>query len=81
MTFENIKKRLRRSPRIRFLWATFRRPIAGLLGFIYGAYLTLRYVDTYDKFPAIIFQWGLLRLHIRKGKGATFCIAGRLFNH
>lgn len=76
--FESHRNRLRRYPRIRFLWRTFRHPIVGILGYIYGAYLTLRYVDSYNKFPAIIFQDGLLRLHIHKGKRAKFCIADRL---
>ena len=76
--FKSYKNRLRRYPRIRFLWRTFRHPIVGILGYIYGAYLTLRYVNTYNKFPAIIFQDGLLRLHIHKGKRAKFCIGDRL---
>ena len=75
---ENIKNRLKRSSRILFLWRTFRHPVVGILGYVYGAYLTLYYVDTYNKFPAIIFQDGLLRLHIRKEKRAKLCIADRL---
>jgi len=79
--FESYKNRLRKHPKfpqIQFLWRTFRHPLVGVLGYIYGAYLTLRYVDAYNKFPAIIFQDGLLRLHIRKNKQAKFAIADRL---
>jgi acetyltransferase-like isoleucine patch superfamily enzyme len=79
--FENYKNSLREHPKftqIRFLWRTFRHPLVGILGYIYGSYLTLRYVDTYSKFPAIIFQDGLLRLYIHKKKRAKFSIADRL---
>lgn len=76
--FDSVKNKLKRSSRVRFLWTTFKNPIIGIFGYIYGAYLTLRYVDTYNKFPAIIFHGGLLRLHIRKGKHATLSIVDLL---
>jgi hypothetical protein len=69
--FDRIANSLKNSARVRFLYATFKNPITGILGFIYGAYLTLRYVDSYNKFTSIIFQGGLLRLHIRKRKYAN----------
>ena len=52
----------------------FKHPIVSVLGFIYGSYLTFRYVDDYEKFPAIQFRDGLLRLHIKKGFGAKLNI-------
>jgi len=75
---KSLKNQCRQSAKARFLWATFRHPLVGILGYIYGAYLTLRYVDEYKKFPAIIFQTGLLRLHIRKSKRSKFCLEDRL---
>lgn len=74
----SLKNKCRQSARARLLWATFRYPLISILGYIYGAYLTLRYVNEYKKFPAIIFQTGLLRLHIRKGKRSKFCVEDRL---
>jgi acetyltransferase-like isoleucine patch superfamily enzyme len=73
-----VKKKLRGNEKIRFLWMTFSNPLVGILGYLYGCYLTLRYVDTYNKFPAIIFQGGLVRLHIRKGRKSFFNIGDRL---
>jgi len=73
-----LKNKFRQSAQARFLWATFKHPLVGILGYIYGSYLTLRYVDEYKKFPAIIFQEGLLRLHIRKSKRSRFCVEDRL---
>jgi acetyltransferase-like isoleucine patch superfamily enzyme len=44
---------------------------------IYAAYLTLRYVDVYEKFPAIIFS-KFLKLRIHKSKGAKIEIKSQL---
>ena len=52
--------------------------VVGCLGYLYGAYLTVRYVDVYHKFPAVIFRSGLIRLHIKKGFGAKLSIGDRL---
>jgi len=75
---DKIKEKVKNSERLRFLWMTFNHPLVGILGYFYGSYLTLRYVDSYKKFPAIVFQGGLLRLHIKKGKGSTLSIGDRL---
>jgi len=73
-----IKSKIKRSVRLTFLWRTFKNPVVGIIGYIYGSYLTLLYVDTYNKFPAIIFQRGLLRLHIKKEQKSKLNIVDRL---
>src|SRR3712207_1508951 len=55
-----------------------RHPLLYGLGYLYGAYLTVRHVDQYDRFPAIIFPSGLIRLRITKGAGSSLTIRGRL---
>jgi acetyltransferase-like isoleucine patch superfamily enzyme len=55
-----------------------RHPLLYGLGYLYGAYLTVRHVDQYDRFPAIIFRSGLIRLRITKGAGSSLTIRGRL---
>lgn len=48
------------------------------VGYIYGCYLTLRFVDEYQRFPAIIFDDRLIALRIIKGQRAKLCIRGRI---
>ncbi len=50
-----------------------------LLGFLYGAYLTIRYIDQYQNFPAIVFTGQLIRLHIKKADSSRFAVNGKLF--
>jgi acetyltransferase-like isoleucine patch superfamily enzyme len=76
--FDKIKNKFKSNLNVRFLWVTFRHPLIGILGFIYGAYLTIRFVDTYKKFPAIIFQDRLICVRIRKKKESTLVIDNRL---
>lgn len=53
-------------------------PWVSTMGVLYGTYLTIRYVDDYKNFPAINFKGGLIRLHIKKAKGAKLNIANKL---
>jgi acetyltransferase-like isoleucine patch superfamily enzyme len=52
--------------------------VAYVLGYLYGAYLTLRYVDDYEVFPAIRFGERLIPLRIHKAHGAKLILYGRL---
>jgi acetyltransferase-like isoleucine patch superfamily enzyme len=47
------------------------------LYWLYSAYLTLRYIDEYDTFPAIRFH-GILNFRIIKGSSSFIKIKGRL---
>jgi hypothetical protein len=55
-----------------------RHPLLYGLGYLYGAYLTIRHVDQYDRFPAIIFRSALIRLRRTKRAGNSLTIHGRL---
>ncbi len=54
-----------------------RHPIIFMVGWVYGAYLTLRNVDQYQCFPAIVFK-NLIRLRINKAKGSKLIIHDKL---
>jgi acetyltransferase-like isoleucine patch superfamily enzyme len=49
-----------------------------LFGWLYSAYLTLRYVDDYNCFPAFQFSKRIIRLRITKGKNSYFSLGGRI---
>src|SRR3954467_13165178 len=48
------------------------------LGYLYGAWLTLRYVDTWNTFPAVAFDGEIVRLKITKAASATWEARGQL---
>lgn len=50
-----------------------------IVGLLYGAYLTIRYVDHYNCFPAIIFLGGIVSFRIQKQTQAYLSINGRLY--
>jgi len=54
-----------------------RHPVFTTYTWLYGAYLTLRYVDKYTEFPAITFT-ELIQLKINKNNGSKLLISGRL---
>ncbi len=49
-----------------------------VLAWLYGAYLTIRFVDERTTFPAIYFSNKLISLKINKGNGARLLIKGKL---
>jgi hypothetical protein len=53
-------------------------PFTFIIGWLYGVYLTVRYVDQYQNFPAIKFK-KLIFIHIRKARGSRLIINSRLF--
>jgi len=53
-------------------------PWVSVAGWLYGAYLTLRYVNEYSSFPAIRFDGGLIRLNIKKAYTAKIILKGSL---
>ncbi|MBK7917790.1 MAG: hypothetical protein IPJ94_16300 [Chloroflexi bacterium] len=48
------------------------------IGYIYGGYLTARYVTHYAKFPAIVFPHRIIRVKIKKTTGAQLILEGQL---
>ncbi|QIB91983.1 acyltransferase [Methanosarcina mazei] len=52
-------------------------PIAFIIKWLYGAYLTIRFVDHYQNFPAIKFR-KLILVHIKKDRGSKLLINNRL---
>jgi len=75
---ERLKAKVKQSPRLKSLILGFRHPLVYMFGYLYGAYLTVRFVDQYKSFPAILFKNGLIRLHIRKGFDSRLIIGERL---
>lgn len=73
-----LRSRLRQYPTIFRVVRAVRHPILTTLGFLYGAYLTLRYIDQYQIFPAVVFRGGLIRLRIVKGEQSQLVTHGRL---
>src|SRR3954454_3695212 len=49
-----------------------------LLGYLYGAWLTVRYVDSWEVFPAIAFDGEIVRLKISKARTARWDARGQL---
>lgn len=49
-----------------------------LVRWLYGAYLTRRYIDTHDVFPAVVFPGRMLRVKISKAADARLVVRGRL---
>lgn len=72
-------KKLIKGNSLLFIFSQFlRHPFVFVIGYLYGSYLTIRYVDKYSKFPAIVFRTGLLRLGINKGFNSQLHINARL---
>ncbi len=71
---KRLKSILIHFPRLFRLAKALRHP----LSFLYGAYLTIRYVDQYQEFPAITFRGGLIRLRISKGRASSLVINEKL---
>lgn len=78
LMFRKLKSKVKQRPAFKRVLLELRHPLVLVFGYIYGSYLTIRFVDQYKKFPAILFKNGLIRLHIRKGFGAKFIIGDRL---
>lgn len=55
-----------------------RHPWSTVIGWLYGAYLTYRYVDEYESFPAIKFTGSLIRFKIRKANHSSLILKGKL---
>ena len=53
-------------------------PWVTVVGWLYGAYLTIRYVDEYSSFPAVRFEGGLIHLKIKKALNAKLILKGNL---
>src|SRR5829696_1086723 len=49
-----------------------------LLGYLYGVWLTVRYVDSWDVFPAVAFDGEIVRLKIHKSSTARWDARGQL---
>jgi acetyltransferase-like isoleucine patch superfamily enzyme len=73
-----ISDTVRRNDRLLAFAKISRNPLVFLFGYFYGVYLTLRYVDAYNRFPAIVFRRALIKLEITKGHGSHLEIRGQL---
>jgi acetyltransferase-like isoleucine patch superfamily enzyme len=72
--FIQIKNFVRQKPTlVRFIL----HPITSIVGWLYGAYLTIRYVDHYQNFPAIKFK-KLIFIRMKKARGSKLIINNRL---
>lgn len=72
--FIQIKNLIKQKPTlVRFIL----HPITFIAGWLYGAYLTIRYVDKYQNFPAIEFR-KLIFIRIKKAKYSKLIINTRL---
>jgi acetyltransferase-like isoleucine patch superfamily enzyme len=69
-----LKRQLGSNAAARFLYQAFRHPLSSLIGYLYGSYLTLRYVDDWTRFPAIRFNGPFIKLYINKGFGSRLSI-------
>lgn len=49
-----------------------------LIGWLYSAYLTLRFVDERNFFPSFRFKKRIIKLEINKRKNSHFCVGGRI---
>lgn len=76
--YDRLRKIIRKNKRYRFLAKSIRHPFSFMIGYVYGCYLTWRYVDNYEVFPAIIFQTDVIRLRVSKGFGSKLEVKGRL---
>lgn len=72
--YKYIKKIINQKPKLREFIIN---PINFIAKWIYGAYLTFRYVDEYQFFPAIIFK-DIITLRIYKGKNSKLIIQDKL---
>lgn len=72
--YKKIKNFIKRKPNLCDLIII---PINFITGWIYGAYLTFRYVDEHKFFPAIVFK-GIINLRINKGKNSKLIIQDKL---
>lgn len=72
--FIQIKNLVKQRPTlVRFIL----HPITFIAGWIYGAYLTVKYVDQYQNFPAIEFR-KLIFIHIEKANDSKLIINSQL---
>jgi acetyltransferase-like isoleucine patch superfamily enzyme len=55
-----------------------RKRIGRLVGYVYGAWLTLRYVDSWEVFPAVAFEGEIVRLKVGKASNARWDARGQL---
>lgn len=76
--FISLKAYIKSRPILLSVAKKVRNPWVFFAGWLYGAYLTIRYVDKYNTFPAIIFENGLIRLKIRKGISSQIVLNGKL---
>jgi acetyltransferase-like isoleucine patch superfamily enzyme len=76
--YDSLRKIIKKNNKYRFIAKSVRHPFAFIWGYIYGCYLTWRYVDDYEKFPAIVFQTAVIKLRISKGFGSKLEIRSRL---
>lgn len=73
-----LKAYIKGTPLLYVIAKRIRHPWVGFAGWLYGAYLTIRFVDKYTKFPAIIFRNNLIRVRITKALGSKLILQGRL---
>lgn len=76
-----LRERIRQMPWLYGFVRCLRYPassVRDLLGYLYACYLTARYVDERTAFPAMRFSGGLIRLCIRKERGAKLILRGKL---
>lgn len=73
-----LKAYVRSSPCLYSIVKKVRHPWCSCIGWLYGSYLTLRYVDKYTSFPAIIFENSVIPLKIFKGLASELILEGRL---
>jgi len=78
MILDNLKSYIRQHPKLLTFVRFCLSPCVTVFGFLYGSYLTIRYVNEYKNFPAIRFDGGIIRLKIRKSLGGKLILKGNL---
>lgn len=73
-----IKIIIKQNDRANKIARIIRHPFVFVAGYIYGCYLTIRFVDYHSRFPAINFRTGIIKLGIKKGFGACLRINSTL---
>jgi hypothetical protein len=71
---KELKSWVKRHPRDSSILLSVKHSIVCMFSYVYGEYLTVRHVDKYKKFAAIVFRYGLFHLHIRNRIGTKLFI-------
>ncbi|MEE9337052.1 MAG: acyltransferase [Methylococcaceae bacterium] len=75
---DRLRSLIKKHKLLFFAVMLLRHPWLSVISWLYGSYLTYRYVDEYQSFPAIKFTGSVIRLKIHKANDSSLILKGKL---